>query len=88
MMMTTTMMMVMMIMMVMNLVILTTTMMMTGHILSRIYNCAKPGNWRINHRFDQNLCPSYSTITFLQLHSPRFYNCRNCDQLHTKICSG
>jgi len=29
-----------------------------GHILSRIYNCTKPGNRPINHRFDKNLFTS------------------------------
>ena len=48
-----------------------------GHILSRIYNCAKHGNRPID---------SAKTAHFtLQI---RFYNCTNCDQLHVKICPG
>ena len=46
-----------------------------GHILSRIYNCTKPGNRPIDN------------AKIVQVHCTfQFYNCTNCDQLHTKIC--
>jgi len=48
------------------------------------YNCTKPGHRCITHYFDQNLCASSAHVTFLNC-TFRFYNCANCDQLHTKI---
>jgi len=50
---------------------------LAGHILSRIYNCTKPGNRPI-----ENAATAHFTLQF------RFYNCTNCAQLHTKICRG
>jgi len=46
---------------------------LSGHVLSRIYNCTKPGYWPIDN------------AATAQLHCT-FYNCTNCDQLHVKIC--
>jgi len=38
------------------------------HILNRIYNCTKPGNWCVNHHAEKNLCTSYCTHYLFQLH--------------------
>src|SRR6218665_1035304 len=52
------------------------------HILSRIYNCTKPGNRRINHHLARvsTLLSAHATILNCIF---RFYSCTNCDQLHT-----
>jgi|SRR6218665_626408 len=46
-----------------------------GPILSKIYNCTKHGNWKIDN----------ATTAHFTLHISIF-NCTSCDQLHVKIC--